>query len=39
MCEYYENASENLIVVDSGYSFTHIVPYHKGRIVGCGVQR
>lgn len=27
------------LVVDSGYSFTHIVPYYKGRVILEGVRR
>lgn len=38
----YSHHTQNLkcaLVVDSGYSFTHIVPIHRGRIVMEGVLR
>lgn len=27
------------VVVDSGYSFTHIVPYYRGKVVAKGIRR
>lgn len=27
------------LVVDSGYSFTHIIPYHKNKKIKDGIKR
>ncbi|KAI6186189.1 hypothetical protein M3Y98_00105500 [Aphelenchoides besseyi] len=37
--EYQMNGNENTIVVDSGYSFTHVIPYHLGKAIGNGIRR
>lgn len=34
-----EHAPECVLVVDSGFSFTHVVPVFRGRIVSAGVRR
>lgn len=34
-----ENEKEFCLVVDSGYSFTHIVPYYRGRPILDGIRR
>jgi actin-related protein 6 len=33
------NEREFCLVVDSGYSFTHIVPFYRGKIILDGLRR
>ncbi len=33
------NQSDFCLVVDTGYSFTHIVPFYKGNVILEGVRR
>ena len=34
-----ENATDFCLVVDSGYSFTHVIPFYKGKIILEGLLR
>jgi len=34
-----ENSKDFCLVVDSGYSFTHIAPFYKGKIILEGIRR
>lgn len=34
-----ENSKDFCLVIDSGYSFTHIAPYYKGQIILEGIRR
>ena len=34
-----ENSRDFCLVIDSGYSFTHIAPFYRGKIILEGIRR